>query len=190
MSRIQAAMQAKEPIVVYGDFDADGVTSTALLTLALRHFGAVVEPYVPNRVARGYGLNANAVREIAARGTRLIITVDCGISGREEVAEATRTGMDVIVTDHHHLPGDIARGGGLYRSQTESIGCESYEELAGCGVAYQLVHALVEQIGKPASLRNFDLLGLVAIGTVADMVPLKGANRSLVLQGLGRAAAS
>jgi single-stranded-DNA-specific exonuclease len=184
VERIQAAIQGEEHIVVYGDFDADGVTSTALLTLALRHFGAHVEPYVPNRVAEGYGLNANAVREIASQGARLLITVDCGISGREEVAEATRAGMDVIVTDHHHLPGDLPEAAACINPKQKVPGCECYEDLAGVGVAYQLVRALVKRMGKPPTLRNLDLLGLVAIGTVADIVPLKGANRSLVYQGL------
>jgi len=184
VDRIEAAIQSGERIVVYGDFDADGVTSTALLTIALRHFGARVEPYVPNRMAEGYGLNANAVREIAAQGTRLLITVDCGISGREEVAEATRAGMDVIVTDHHHLPGDLPEAAACINPKQKVPGCECYEDLAGVGVAYQLVRALVKRMGKPPGLRNVDLLGLVAIGTVADIVPLRGANRSLVHQGL------
>jgi single-stranded-DNA-specific exonuclease len=184
VTRIEAAIKAGEQIVVYGDFDADGVTSTALLTMALRHFGARVEPYVPNRMAEGYGLNANAVREIAAQGTRLLITVDCGISGREEVAEATRAGMDVIVTDHHHLPGDLPEASACINPKQKVPGCECYEDLAGVGVAYQLVRALVKRMGKPPTLRNLDLLGLVAIGTVADIVPLRGANRSLVHQGL------
>jgi single-stranded-DNA-specific exonuclease len=184
VQRIERAIRSGERIVVYGDFDADGVTATALLTLALRHFGAKVEPYVPNRIAEGYGLNANAVRELAAQGARLLITVDCGISGREEVAEATRTGMDVIVTDHHHLPDDLPEATACINPKQKVPGCECYEELAGVGVAYQLVRALVKRMGKPATLRNVDLLGLVAVGTVADMVPLTGANRSLVAQGL------
>ncbi len=184
VQRIQTAIQAGERIVVYGDFDADGVTSTALLTIALRHFGAHVEPYVPNRVAEGYGLNSGAIQELASRGTRLLITVDCGISSREEVARATRAGMDVIVTDHHHLPSDLPEAVACINPKQKVPGCECYEELAGVGVAYQLVRALVKRMGKPATLRNVDLLGLVAVGTVADLVPLKGANRSLVMQGL------
>jgi single-stranded-DNA-specific exonuclease len=182
--RIERAIKSGERIVVYGDFDADGVTSTALLTLALRHFGGNVEPYVPNREKDGYGLNTTAVHELASQGTRLLITVDCGISGREEVAAAARTGMDVIVTDHHHLPDDLPEATACINPKQKVPGCECYEELAGVGVAYQLVRALVKRMGKPPTLRNLDLLGLVAVGTVADMVPLKGANRSLVAQGL------
>ena len=107
VERICCALKTGEKVVVYGDFDADGVTSTALLTTALRHFGANVEPYIPNRVREGYGLNSATVKEIAAKGTKLLITVDCGISGRAEVEDARAAGMDVIVTDHHHLPSDL-----------------------------------------------------------------------------------
>lgn len=184
VDRIAQAISAGEQIVVYGDFDADGVTSTSLLTIALRHFGAKVEPYIPNRVLEGYGLNAAAVQEIARRGATLLITVDCGISGRGEVAEARRAGMDVIVTDHHHLPADLPEATACINPKQTAPGCECYHDLAGVGVAYQLVRALVKKLNKPASLRNLDLLGLVAIGTVADVVPLRGANRSLVTLGM------
>jgi single-stranded-DNA-specific exonuclease len=184
VDRISQAIESSEPIVVYGDFDADGVTSTALLTLALRHFGAKVEPYVPHRERDGYGLNAFAIRELAEKGTKLLITVDCGISGREEVAAAKRAGMDVIVTDHHHLPSDLPEAAACINPKQFVAGCECYRDLAGVGVAYQLVRALVKKRGKPPTLRNIDLLALVAIGTVADVVPLRGANRSLVQQGV------
>jgi single-stranded-DNA-specific exonuclease len=184
VERIAFAISNHEQIVVYGDFDADGVTSTSLLTIALRHFGATVEPYVPNRVSEGYGLNATAVQEIARRGATLLITVDCGISGRGEVAEARRAGLDVIVTDHHHLPEDLPEALACINPKQAAPGCDCYQDLAGVGVAYQLVRALVMKLGKPPTLRNLDLLGLVAIGTVADVVPLRGANRSLVTQGM------
>jgi single-stranded-DNA-specific exonuclease len=184
VDRICKAIERRERVVVYGDFDCDGVTSTALLTTALRHFGLDVEPYVPNRVSEGYGLNAGAVREIAARGVALLITVDCGISGRSEIAEARKAGLDVIVTDHHHLPMDLPEAVACINPKQKVEGCDCYEDLAGVGVAYQLVRALVKRCGKPDGLRNRDLLGLVAIGTVADVVPLKGANRSLVTHGL------
>ena len=184
VERICCALKTGEKVVVYGDFDADGVTSTALLTTALRHFGANVEPYIPNRVREGYGLNSATVKEIAAKGTKLLITVDCGISGRAEVEDARAAGMDVIVTDHHHLPSDLPDACACINPKLHVPGCECFEELCGVGVAYQLVRALVKTCGRPPGLRNKDLLGLVAIGTVADMVPLKGANRSLVYHGL------
>jgi single-stranded-DNA-specific exonuclease len=184
VDRICKAIEQRERVVVYGDFDCDGVTSTALLTTALRHFGLDVEPYVPNRVSEGYGLNSIAVKEIASRGVKLLITVDCGISGRAEIAEARKAGLDVIVTDHHHLPMDLPEAAACINPKQKVEGCDCYEDLAGVGVAYQLVRALVKRCGKPDGLRNRDLLGLVAIGTVADVVPLKGANRSLVTHGL------
>ncbi|MBF6614772.1 MAG: single-stranded-DNA-specific exonuclease RecJ [Chloroflexi bacterium] len=184
VDRICQAIDKRQKVVVYGDFDADGVTSTALLTIALRHFNLDVEPYVPNRVTEGYGLNAGAVREIASKGAKLLITVDCGISGRSEVAEAQKAGLDVIVTDHHHLPVDLPEAIACINPKQAVDGCECYQDLAGVGVAYQLVRALVKRCGKPKSLINRDLLALVAIGTVADIVPLKGANRTLVQQGL------
>lgn len=184
VERICKAMTGRERVVVYGDFDADGVTSTALLTIALRHFGLEVEPYIPNRVIEGYGLNPGAVRAIAGGGAKLLITVDCGISGRREVEEARKAGLDVIVTDHHHLPQDLPEAAACINPKQQADGCEAYHDLSGVGVAYQLVRALVKRCGKPPGLRNKDLLGLVAIGTVADVVPLKGANRALVGQGL------
>jgi len=184
VDRIGQALAQHEKVVVYGDYDADGVTSTALLTTALRHLGADVQPYVPNRMVEGYGLNAGAVREIAAGGANLLITVDCGISGRPEVEAARNAGLDVIVTDHHHLPSQLPEAAACINPKQKVDGCECYEDLCGVGVAYQLVRALVKRCGKPPSLRNKDLLALVAIGTVADVVPLRGANRSLVRQGL------
>lgn len=184
VERICKAIERQERVVVYGDFDCDGVTSTALLTTALRHFGLDVEPYIPHRVNEGYGLHASAVRDIASRGVHLLITVDCGISGRAEVAEARKAGLDVIVTDHHYLPADLPEAAACINPKQHTPGSEVYHDLAGVGVAYQLVRALVKRLGKPKGLRNLDLLGLVAIGTVADVVPLKGANRSLVVHGL------
>jgi len=183
VERIRKAFERNEKIVVYGDFDADGVTSTALLTSSLRHFGAQVEPYVPHRIAEGYGLNIEALRSIAQGGAKLVITVDCGISNVQEAIEAKRLGLDLIVTDHHHLPEELPDVICINPKQHVD-GCEDFEYLAGVGVAYQLVRALVKACGKPRNLRNKDLLALVAIGTVADVAPLKGANRSLVVQGL------
>jgi single-stranded-DNA-specific exonuclease len=184
VDRICAARERGERVVVYGDFDCDGVTATAVLTIALRRFGLEVEPYVPRRKEEGYGLNAGAVRELGARGFKLLITVDCGISGAHEVEEAHRAGLDVIVTDHHTLPEELPAAVACINPKQFVEGCDVYSDLSGVGVAYQLVRALVKKCGVPKGLKNSDLLGLVAIGTVADVVPLKGANRSLVLHGL------
>ena len=184
VDRICLAKERGERVAVYGDFDCDGVTATALLTISLRHFGLEVEPYVPRRKEEGYGLNAEAVRELAARGCKLLITVDCGISGAHEVEEARKAKLDVIVTDHHHLPEELPAAAACINPKQFVEGCDVYSDLAGVGVAYQLVRALVKRCGLPRGLRNSDLLGLVAIGTVADVVPLKGANRSLVMHGV------
>lgn len=190
LDRICEAIDGGEKIVVYGDFDADGVTSTALLCIALKHFGATVAPYVPHRVNEGYGLNLGALRGIAEQGARLVITVDCGISNRFEAQEASKLGLDLIVTDHHHLPEEMPDTI-IINPKQHVDGCEDFECLAGVGVAYQLVRALVKHYGKPATMSKEDLrrmrdnlLGLVAIGTVADMASLRGANRSLVKQGI------
>jgi single-stranded-DNA-specific exonuclease len=192
VDRVCDAILRREKIVVYGDFDADGVTATALLTLALDFMGACVEPYVPNRVTEGYGLNVAALNAIAGSGAKLVITVDCGISNRAEADEAKRLGLDLIVTDHHHLPTELPDVICINPKQ-RAEGCDDFEDLAGVGVAYQLVRALVKCLRErdPARLKGKDLLrlrdnllGLVAIGTVADIAPLKGANRSLVKHGL------
>ena len=193
VDRIYAAITRAEKIVVYGDFDADGVTATAVLTLALNYLGASVEPYVPHRVTEGYGLNVTALETIAGRGAKLVITVDCGISNRAEADAAKRLGLDLIVTDHHTLPEALPDVICINPKQ-HVPGCEDLECLAGVGVAYQLVRALVKCLKEkdPARLRGGkemralrdNLLGLVAIGTVADIAPLTGANRSLVKHGL------
>jgi single-stranded-DNA-specific exonuclease len=193
VDRICDALTRGEKIVVYGDFDADGVTATALLTIALNFLGAKAEPYVPNRITEGYGVNVGALNAIAGRGAKLVITVDCGISNREEIAEARkRLGLDLIVTDHHQLPSELPDAICINPNQ-HADDCEDFKYLAGVGVAYQLVRALIKCIRErePARLKGKDLLrlrdnllGLVAIGTVADIAPLKGANRSLVKHGL------
>lgn len=172
----------QETIAVYGDYDADGVTSTTLLAQALRAWGATVEIHVPHRKRDGYGLNIAALDALADKGVTLVITVDCGISDRDEVAHGKTRGLDLIVTDHHTLPKDTPDTI-LINPKTGDEGNPFYW-LTGVGVAHQVVRALVEKLGKPPGVRNTDLLELVAIGTVADMAPLTGANRTLVAHGL------
>lgn len=195
VDRIRAAIRAGEPIVVYGDFDADGVTATALLVQTLQAFGGQVSHYIPHRVDEGYGLHKDTLDRIAGQGARLLITVDCGIRSPEETAHAQNLGMDVIVTDHHsiyqdergvqQLPPALAvinpkRAGDPYPCK----------DLAGVGVAFKLAQALLladraEPISAAAAtLTESDLLDLVALGTVADLAPLLGENRSLVQRGL------
>jgi len=172
----------KETIAVYGDYDADGVTSTTLLTQALRAWGATVEIHVPHRKRDGYGLNIAALDALADKGVTLVITVDCGISNIAEVEHGKARGMDLIVTDHHTLP-KTPPNTILINPKTGGEG-DPFYWLTGVGVAHQVVRALVERLGKPPGLRNTDLLELVAIGTVADVAPLTGANRTLVAHGL------
>jgi single-stranded-DNA-specific exonuclease len=183
VAAIEAALDANERIAVWGDFDADGVTSVTLLTQALRTFGAQVEPYVPHRIKEGYGLNTDALSELAKSGVKLVITVDCGVSNREEAAHAEKLGLNLVITDHHNTSGDIPQAKAVINPK---LGADpAFHDLAGVGVAYQVVRALVTKRGKPPALRNADLLELVALGTVADMANLHAANRTLVLLGLG-----
>ena len=187
VATIEAALDANERIAVWGDFDADGVTSVTLLTQALRTFGAAAEPYVPHRVKEGYGLNTDALSELAKNGVKLVITVDCGVSNREEAAHAKTLGLRLVITDHHQTSGDLPEADAVInpnaRRNPDIEG--PFEAVAGVGIAYQLVRALVMKRGKPPALRNADLLELVALGTVADMAALHGPNRTMVLLGLG-----
>jgi len=193
IDRIHTAIQKNESIAIYGDYDVDGVTSTALLVQALGFLGADVRGYIPNRFEEGYGLNNNALDELKTDGVKLVITVDCGVRSPNEALYAGSIGVDLIISDHHHpaegdLPPALAvinpkQQGDLYPDQ----------DLAGVGIAYKIAEALLDnggqtiEIGKLATVnsqRLNDLLDLVALGTVADLAPLTGENRSLVRKGL------
>ena len=195
VARIRTAIRSGEPIVVYGDFDADGVTSTALLVQALTALGARISPYIPHRVDEGYGLHIDALDKIAAAGARLVITVDCGIRSPIEVAHGQALGLDMIVTDHHSIQLDDG-GRDLLPSALAVINPKQqadhypFRDFAGVGLAFKLAQALLlaEQrepiLSQPPVLEERDLLDLVALGTVADLAPLLGENRSLVQRGL------
>lgn len=188
VSRIRQAIKRKEVIVVYGDFDADGVTSTSLLVSVLKALGANVHPYIPHRVDEGYGLNNDALLRLAKRGAKLVITVDCGIRSVEEVEVGQRAGLDMIITDHHSVGAEVPRA--LAVINPKQVTCKYPEKmLAGVGVTFKLADALLkaarQQDRIEPLLRSEDLLDLVAIGTVADLVPLSHAeNRFLVIEGL------
>ncbi|MGI8588402.1 MAG: single-stranded-DNA-specific exonuclease RecJ [Chloroflexia bacterium] len=182
VTRTARAVKGGEKIAVYGDYDADGVTSTTLLTQALRAWGAEVVIHVPHRKRDGYGVNKAALDGLADQGVKLVITVDCGIGNADEVKHAQARGLEMIVTDHHVLPLKLPNT--ILINPKQGGERDPFYWLAGVGVAHQLVRALVERIGKPPALRNNELLELVAIGTVADVVPLLGANRSLVALGI------
>ncbi len=181
--RIARAIADDEPIAVYGDFDTDGVTSVTLLMQAISAMGGTIQPYIPHRVREGYGLNNEAIEQLAAEGIRLLITVDCGISNVAEVAHAQTLGLDVIVTDHHQPPATLPAA--LAVVNPKQPGCSyPYKQLVGVGIAYKLVQALVKQGLRLHGLRGRDLLDMVALGTVTDMGPLDGENRVLVKKGL------
>ena len=182
-ARIAQAVQSGEPMAVYGDFDTDGVTAVTLLVQAMTAMGGNIRPYIPHRTREGYGLNNDAIHQLAKEGVRLLITVDCGISNLVEVAEANSLGLDVIVTDHHHPPAELPAAFAIVNPKQD--GCAyPYKHLVGVGIAYKLVHALVKRGLSLGSVRGRDLLDVVALGTVADMGPLTGENRVLVKAGL------
>jgi single-stranded-DNA-specific exonuclease len=180
--RVAAAIAEGEPIAVYGDFDTDGVTAVTLLMQAIGAMGGDIRPYIPHRLREGYGLNTEAIEQLAAEGVRVLITVDCGISNVREVAHAQERGIDVIVTDHHTPPPVLPEAYAVVNPKQP--GCEyPYKQLVGVGIAYKLVQALA-RLGVKMPLRGRDLLDVVALGTVTDMGPLNGENRVLVQAGL------
>jgi single-stranded-DNA-specific exonuclease len=184
--RISKAINNDEIIVVYGDFDADGVTATVLLTEALRGLGlerSRVRPYIPDRVDEGYGLNMGAMERIRDFGASLIITVDCGIRSIAEVAYANELGLDVIITDHHSLGAKLPPANAIINPKRDD---SAYPDrmLAGVGIAFKLAQALYETLPERAKINLDSLLDLVAVGTVADLAPLNAENRVLVSEGL------
>ncbi|HSJ59194.1 MAG TPA: single-stranded-DNA-specific exonuclease RecJ [Anaerolineae bacterium] len=192
VARIRRAILNGELVAVYGDFDTDGVTATALLVEALTAAGACAMPYIPHRVDEGYGLNLEALRHLYRQGARLVITVDCGIRSIEEVATAGR-GLDLIVTDHHSPDEALPTATAVINPNQD--GCAyPFKKLAGVGVAFKLAQAVYhdcrhdQRRARPggADVDDEALLDLVALGTVADVVPLVEENRALVLRGLKR----
>lgn len=189
VDRISRAIQDGEIITIYGDFDADGVTATVLLVQYLRGIEGVlrdnVRPYIPSRLKDGYGVHSNALLEIKNSGSTLVITVDCGITSVEEVDFANEIGLDVIITDHHELRSDGVLPNTIV-IDPKRVDCRYPEKmLAGVGVAYKLVEAISQSgLFDPRPFEVKQLLGFVALGTVADLVPLVGENRALVYEGL------
>lgn len=183
VARVEAALAAGERICVYGDYDVDGQTATALLVLVLRRLGAQVAYHLPNRLDEGYGLHRESLLALRARGTDLVVTVDCGITAREEVAAAREAGLDVVVTDHHQVPEALPEAAAVVNPRLAQ-GHPPWLELAGVGVAWKLAQALLARRGREEEA--FEYLDLVALGTVADVVPLVEENRILVAHGLRR----
>lgn len=193
VTRLRRALRTGEPVAVYGDFDADGVTATALLVQTLRALGGEVMAYIPHRLNEGYGLNKSALKRLADRGARIIVTVDCGVRSVHEVAYANDLGLDVIVTDHHSAPQGLPPAVAVIDlKRTDCDPQVAFNQLAGVGVAFKLAQALLRShrqtpvTREEVRLVEDDLLDLVALGTVADMSPLLGENRTLVSRGLAR----
>ncbi|NJC98114.1 MAG: single-stranded-DNA-specific exonuclease RecJ [Anaerolineales bacterium] len=183
VDRIQYALEQNEPIAIYGDYDVDGVTATALLVQALQGLDADVRGYIPNRFDEGYGLNTDALDTLKADGVKLVITVDCGIRSPDEALHARTIGLDLIISDHHH-PDGLNLPPALAVINPKQHG-DPYpdKDLAGVGIAYKIAEALFSF--HPSSSYNLQsLLDLVALGTVADLAPLVGENRVLVRKGL------
>lgn len=181
---LSKAIATKKRVVVHGDYDADGITATAVLLLGLRDFDLEAEWYLPSRFNEGYGLSRTAVEAIAADGPALLITVDCGVNYPDEVRLAYDRGLDVIVVDHHQ-PGPVLPECSVIH---EAVGDYPTDDLCGVGLALKLLHALHVQ-GRNADIHTlpkalYKLLDLVAIGTIADLAPLRGENRYYVKEGL------
>lgn len=178
---ILSAVNENKMICIYGDYDADGVTSTVILTEVLSHLTDNLMHYIPSRFGEGYGLNKPALKKIREEGAELLITVDTGTAAPEEVLYARELGMDVVITDHHTVPENPAPG--ILINPHQKTCPYPFSDLAGCGVAFKLAQALVSAAGLPKRILT-RTLDLVAIGTVADIVPLKDENRTLVKYGL------
>lgn len=174
--RIRRAIERGEPLCIYGDYDADGVSSTSLMIHLMRRLGATFDYYIPNRFKEGYGLHKDALTHLHQSGYKLIITVDTGISAVEQVDYANQLGLDLIVTDHHEPPAILPEAFAVINPKKP--GCSyPFDMLAGVGVAFKLAHALLEE-------PPLDLLDLAAIGTIADLVPLIDENRIIASMGL------
>ena len=182
VNRIIDAITNQEYITIYGDYDVDGITSTTILYKFLTTLNAKVDYYLPNRLQEGYGLNEDAVKLIKEKGTNLLITVDCGISGNEEVEFAKSLGMDVIITDHHECPEIIPNCVAVIDAKRPD-NTYPFNSLAGCGVAFKLVQAICIKQNRPKE-DYLQYLDIVALGTVADIVPLIDENRVIVKFGL------
>jgi len=187
VTRIYRAVLSGEKIAVYGDFDADGITSTAVLVQGLRAFNVEAVPYIPHRINEGHGLKIAALEALHKQGISLVITCDCGVTGVVPVKKAHRLGMDVIITDHHTPTEELPPALAVVNPKV-AASHYPFVELAGVGVAYKLLQALLLGVNKEAQLG--EVADLVALGTVADMTPLLGENRYLVSEGLKRMNAS
>ena len=184
VQRLYRAVKGKETVGVFGDFDVDGVTGTAIIVEGLRAFGVPVIPYLPHRVDEGHGLSNAAVEQLSDQGVSLIVTVDCGATSVDEVSWARHLGTEVIITDHHTLGSALPQAVAIINPRIAG-NSYPYLHLSGAGLAFKLIQGLYQFYGQPWSS---GLLELAALGTIADLVPLTDENRYLVREGLGRLA--
>jgi len=183
-ARVARARASEERILVFGDFDADGLTGLAILVRALRRLGLDVVPYVPDRVAEGHGLSAAAIETAIAAGATLIVTVDTGTSSRAEVEAAGRRGIDVLITDHHRIPPVLPPALAIVNPQ-RADSAYPHRQLSGAGVAFKLAHLLLRDF-EDDEAGALAMADLATIGTVADLAPMVGENRSIARLGLGQ----
>ncbi len=181
VSRINIALEEEEKILVFGDYDCDGVTATALMTSYLKKKGAYVSFFVPDRENDGYGISVSAIEKAAEDGITLIITVDNGINAVKEIERANELGVDVVITDHHLLQGEVPNAVAVVDPHIDEECDWIFTDLCGVGVAFKLICALE---GRPCEEMIYEYADLVALGTIADIVPLKGENRIIVDVGL------
>lgn len=186
VQRLCRAIHEQEPIAIYGDYDVDGVTSTSVLMHLLTALQANVQPYIPNRFDEGYGLNNEALDELASQGVKIVLTVDCGIRSVTEVAYGNQLGLDIIITDHHSIGPEIPPALAVINPKQDDCPYP-FIELAGVGLAYKLTQALLQaNLPNPEQVQAEDFLDLVALGTIADLAPLHGENRKLAATGLDK----
>ncbi len=186
VERLLAARKAGEKVAIFGDFDTDGITATALLAQALTELQVQTIPYIPHRVEEGHGLNLPALQELQRQGATLLVTVDCGVTSLAEVTWGAQHGLDVIITDHHALPLALPPAVAVVDPERRDSSYP-FKHLAGVGLAFKLAQALYQRLGRPWPE---GLLELVALGTIADLAPLTGENRTLVWRGLRELRAS
>ncbi len=180
VERLAHACRSKERVAIFGDFDVDGVTSTAILVEAFSALGAQPLPYLPHRTREGYGPNVTAIRQLADRGATVLITADCGTSAVDEIAEANALNMDVIVLDHHTIPPELPNALAIVNPKLDDT--TDGAEPAACGIAYTLAHRLHEKLS--VSYDPEPHAALAALGTICDLAPMVGTNRELVRAGL------
>ena len=182
VERIEQAINNNEKILIYGDYDADGITSTTILIKFFKEIGVEVDKYIPNRLEEGYGINNKALEEIKNRGIDLIITVDTGITANDQVKYANELGLDVIITDHHEPSDEIPKAVAVIDAKRKN-NQYPFNQLAGCGIAFKLTQAISikRKLESSKYLKNLDI---VAIGTISDLVPLVDENRVIVKLGL------